>query len=102
MRRKKAQTIDEILSRLRAHMPRLREEYHVRSLSVFGSYVRGEQRKRSDIDLLVEYEKTPGLIGFVHLQYHLGDILGGKVDLVSKDGLKGRIGARILREGVPV
>ena len=102
MRRKKAQTIDEILARLRAEMPRLREEYKVRSLSVFGSYVRGKQRKRSDVDVLVEYEKTPGLIGFVHLQYHLGDILGAKVDLVSRGGLKGEIGARICEEAMPV
>lgn len=86
MRPKKATSIDEILSRLRAEMPRLQEEYNVRSLSVFGSYVRGDQKKRSDVDVLVEYEKTPGLIEFVHLQYHLGDILGAKVDLSLRTG----------------
>lgn len=102
MRAKKAATIDEILSRLRQEMPRLRKEYNVRSLSVFGSYVRGEQKKRSDVDMLVEYEKTPDLLQLVNLQYHLGDVLGVKVDLISRDALKGRIGARIVREEVPV
>lgn len=102
MRRRKAQTIDEILARLRAEMTRLREEYRVRSLSVFGSYVRGEQRKRSDVDMLVDYEKTPDLLELVRLQYDLGDVLGVKVDLIPRDALKGRIGARIVREEVPV
>jgi len=83
-------------------MPRLRKEYNVRSLSVFGSYVRGQQKKRSDVDVLVEYEKTPDLLELVNLQYHLGDILGVKVDLIPRRALKGEIGERILREQVPV
>jgi len=56
-------------------MPELRERYHVRSLDLFGSYVRGEESARSDLDVLVE---------FVVLQYHLSDLVGVKVDLVSR------------------
>ena len=83
-------------------MPRLKEEYNVRSLSVFGSYVRGEQGRKSDLDLLVEYDETPGLIEFVRLQYHLSDVVGVAVDLGTPGGLKGRIGRRIMGEQVSV
>jgi len=44
---------------LRGHMPELRQRYAVRSLGVFGSYVRGQQRQRSDLDTLVEFERAP-------------------------------------------
>jgi len=95
-------THEEILRILREHMPELCERYHVRSLDVFGSYVRGEQRPRSDLDVLVEYDEVPGLIEFVQLQFHLSDLVGVKVDLVSRGALRGRIGERILREKVEV
>ncbi|MBI3913583.1 MAG: nucleotidyltransferase domain-containing protein [Chloroflexi bacterium] len=44
---------------MRAHLPALRERYAVTSLGVFGSYVRGEQKKRSDLDVLVEFDRAP-------------------------------------------
>ncbi len=51
-------TLDEIKTKLRELMPVLRQKYHVRTLEVFGSYVRGEAREDSDLDLLVTFEKT--------------------------------------------
>jgi len=59
--------LDEVLSILRLHLPELREHYGVASLGVFGSTVRGQQRERSDVDLLVEFERTPTLFQLVHL-----------------------------------
>ena len=95
--------IEELLNTLRAHMPELRERYHVRSLWAFGSYVRGEAKRRSDLDLLVELDERPlSLLGFINLEHYLGDLLGVKVDLVERSVLRPAIGRRILEEVVPV
>ena len=87
---------------LRKHLPELRERYSVKTLGVFGSYVRGEQKKKSDLDVLVEFEETPTLLEFVHLKRHLGDLVGIPVDLVLKKTLKPNIGRHILAEVVSV
>lgn len=87
---------------LRESLPMLAEQYHVSTLELFGSYVRHEERKNSDLDVLVTFTKAPSLLKFVRLENHLSDILGVKVDLVMKDSLKPAIGKHILREVVPV
>ncbi len=87
---------------LREHMPELRERYHVKSLALFGSYVRGEARRKSDLDVLIEYFEAPGLFGFVELEDHLSDLLGVKVDLVMKSALRPHTGKRILTEAVGI
>ena len=94
--------VDRYLVTLRQHLPELAEKYRVRSLEVFGSYVRNEQTPDSDLDVLVTFDKAPGLLGYISLENHLSDMLGIKVDLVMKTALKPRIGQNILREAVPV
>ena len=88
----------ELIGILRAFLPELREHYGVRTLGLFGSYVRGDPRKSSDVDLLVEFDRTPSLLEFVELEQRLGDLLGVKVDLVMNGALKPSIGKRILSE----
>lgn len=92
--------LERFVSVLKRHTPELEEEFKVKSLGVFGSYVRGEQKEDSDLDVLVEFYEMPGLIEFGRLERHLSNILGVKVDLVPKDSLKPRIGERILNEVV--
>ena len=87
---------------LRNELPLLAEQYNVATLEVFGSYVRHEQQKNSDLDLLVTFSKPPSLLKYVRLENHLSDKMGVKVDLVMKDSLKPAIGKNILREAVPV
>lgn len=87
---------------LHAQLPMLAEQYNVATLEVFGSFVREEQRKGSDLDVLVTFTKTPSLLKFVRLENHLSDTLGVKVDLVMKDSLKPTTGKNILREAVAV
>ncbi len=67
---------------------------------MFSSYVRGEEKKRSDIDILVEFSEPVGLFEFMDMEEYLEKLLGVKVDLVSKKALKPRIGQRILKEVV--
>src|SRR5258706_1360267 len=75
-------------------------EYSVRELSVFGSAARGEMRPDSDIDLLVEFipEAKVDLLDHAGLMLDLSELLGRRVDLVSKKGLKPLIRASILEE----
>lgn len=88
--------------RLREEMPALAARYQVASLGLFGSYLHGTQRPDSDLDVLVSFRETPTLLRLVELENHLSDLLGVKVDLVLREALKPRIGARVLQEVVPV
>ena len=88
---------------LRQHLPALRERYGVRFLGVFGSYVRGEQRRGSDLDLLVEFDDRPlTLLQFIACEHYLSDLMEVKVDMVERNTLKPVIGRHILAEGVPL
>jgi uncharacterized protein len=63
------------------------EKYMIKSLAVFGSFARNDSNKRSDVDLLVEFFVSPGT-EFIDLADELEDILGRKVDLVSRGAIK--------------
>lgn len=76
----------------------LRSRYDVESLGVFGSVSRGEEKKGSDVDILVEFSVTPGFFKFIELEDFLSKLLGRKVDLVTKKALKPRIKNEILQE----
>jgi predicted nucleotidyltransferase len=93
---------EEIIRTLRAHLPELRQRYSISYLGVFGSYIRGEQKKKSDLDVLVEFSYPPTLFEFMAIEQQLGDLTGVKVDLVMKKTLKPNIGRYILAEVVPV
>ena len=97
-------TIDQIKEILRNHKEALKQNYQVKDIGIFGSYVRGEQKKKSDVDILVEFEVSSklSLLDFIGLENYLTDILGVKVDLVEKGTLKPRIGKHVLEEVVTV
>jgi len=97
-----SRNLDELLAKVRKLLPTLKEQYHVRTLEVFGSFVRGEEEGNSDLDLLVTFDETPTLFRFVALENQLSDILGVKVDLVMKDSLKPFIGKFVLEEARPI
>jgi predicted nucleotidyltransferase len=96
--------LDEIRGILGQRKEELRTKYGVKSIGIFGSYGRGEQKKRSDVDILVEFEESSdlSLLDFIGLESYLGLILGVKVDLVEKQTLKPRIGKHVLEEVVGV
>ena len=95
-------TLEQILDTLKRHLPDFEEAYSVKRLGVFGSYARGESLPKSDLDLLVEFDRAPTMFEFVRLERSLATLLGVKVDLVMKTALKPEIGKRILSEVVPV
>jgi hypothetical protein len=91
-------TLSEIKRILQGHKEELREKYRIKEIGIFGSYVRGEQKRRSDIDILVEFEKPIDFFMFLELEEYLSQLIGIKVDLVSKKALKPFIGKHILKE----
>ena len=80
-------SLQEIKQTLEGHKRRLFSEYPIKSLAIFGSFVRKEQNDSSDLDLLVEFSEKIG-VRFIDLAEELETILGFKVDLVSKNGIK--------------
>jgi hypothetical protein len=92
--------VDELKKILQNNKAVLKDEYGVIEIGLFGSYIKGNQKEASDVDILVEFEKAIDLFKFVHLKNHLSDLLGVNVDLVTKKALKPKIGERILRETV--
>ncbi|MEM3362659.1 MAG: nucleotidyltransferase family protein [Candidatus Anstonellaceae archaeon] len=97
---KKVKTLKEIRTILENLKPELAKKYKIKEIGVFGSWVRGEQKKSSDIDILVEFEENSGisLFDFIEIEDYLRKKVGIKVDLVEKKALKPYIGKNILRE----
>ncbi len=92
------QDIETIKAIIKRHKPEIVKKYHVSEIGVFGSYTREEQSQESDIDILVSFKKPIGFIKFMRLEFFLSELLGKKVDLVTKDALKPHIGQVILSE----
>ena len=78
------------------------KKYRVKSISLFGSYVRNEQKEESDIDFLVDFQERATLFDFVELQDSLSELLAKNVSIVSRRGLSKYIGPYILKEAEPI
>ncbi|MFQ5681474.1 MAG: nucleotidyltransferase family protein [Candidatus Omnitrophota bacterium] len=93
-------TVEKIKRVLKNHKKNFCARYGIKEVGLFGSFARGEQKKNSDIDILVEFKPHAriSLLGFIELENRLSDLLRAKVDLVEKSALKPRIGRHILRE----
>ncbi len=94
--------LDRLKKILKQNKRNLQQEFKVKELGVFGSYVRGEHKKNSDIDILVTFSRTPGLFDYIRVENRLSSILHQKVDLVMKGSLKRNIGRHVMREVVYV
>lgn len=89
----------DALKRLAALRPEL-DKLGIKSLAVFGSVARNTARDRSDIDLLVEFHRTPDLIEFAGVKLRLEELLGCRVDLVTRGGIRPEHRRRILKEAI--
>ena len=94
--------LEEIQKILAKHKKELYEKYKIEKMGIFGSFVRGEEREESDIDILVEFEDVPGLIKFIEVEEYLSKLLGRKVDLVRKPAIRKELRPKILKEVVYV
>jgi len=94
---KQEKVIKEEIKKILTENKDLLKSYRVKRIGLFGSYVKGQQREDSDIDVLVEVEGL-SLLDFVGLELRLSEIFGKKVDLVSIKALKPYIKPYILKE----
>ncbi len=88
----------ELTERLKGAKRYLSERYMISRLGVFGSYARGENSPESDIDIIIEFSKTPDLFEFFEIEEYLENVLHKKIDLVREAALKTQIKNRVLSE----
>ena len=93
-------TLNEISTILRQHSNVLAEKYGIAIVGIFGSYVRGEQKPGSDLDLLAEILRPISLLKLIGAELYLSDLLGVKVDLVPKRNIRKELREDILNEAV--
>lgn len=91
-------TLEEIKTIIKDHKAEVSRKYKVSEIGIFGSFVRGEQGRRSDIDILVDFYEIPDLFEFIELERYLQKLLRKKVDLVDKQGLRPQLKDIILKE----
>ncbi len=91
----------ECITRLKAALPFIRSEFGVKSLTLFGSMARGDNRDDSDVDICVEM--PPKAFRVIALKRYLQDLLGCDVDLVRRNpNLDYLLSNEIARDGIPV
>jgi predicted nucleotidyltransferase len=88
----------EIIKIIKNNKPEIESRYGVQLLGLFGSFVKERQRKKSDVDILVTFNRDIDLFEFLDLREFLEKKLGTKVDLVMATALMPTIGKRILAE----
>lgn len=91
----------DVIQRLTRDQKKL-EQYSIKSLSLFGSVARGEEKETSDIDILVSFDKPIGLFSFIELKDYLEEILGTQVDLVTEQALHPRLHNKIIEGSIHV
>jgi uncharacterized protein len=82
--------------------PELKERYKIESIGIFGSYSRGDQTKKSDLDVLVTFSEPIGVYKFVEVEEFIRRKLRVKIDLVQKGALLSMIKDQVLNEIVSV
>ncbi len=78
------------------------KEHKVTKAGVFGSYARGEDKKKSDIDILVEVSDDVSLLGFIRLKLILEKALNRKIDLIEYSLIRKELKERILNEEIRI
>ena len=89
---------EQIIKLLQQKKQILSKEYGIKTLGLFGSYSKNKQNKNSDIDILIEFNKSISLLQYLKLSNILSEYTGKKIDLVMKSAMKKNIGKEILKE----
>lgn len=90
--------LEEIKRKLKEMESLLKERFKVKKIAIFGSYAKKKEKKKSDIDLLVEFEEKADLFHLVGLSIFLEEKLGQKIDVVPKRSLRKEIKESVLKE----
>ncbi|HAX61712.1 MAG TPA: nucleotidyltransferase [Elusimicrobia bacterium] len=93
-------TFKEIKDIIQTHKDELRQKYKVKKIGIFGSYVRGIQTSKSDVDILVSFNETISLLKLAGLEMYLEDILGIKTEVVPKEDIRRELKNNILQSVV--
>jgi hypothetical protein len=93
---------EDVLAKLRELKPLLAARYKVREISLFGSFVRGEQDSRSDIDLLIEFDSEADLFDWIGVTLYLEEVFQRPVDIVPKHALREELRDIVLPQVVAV
>lgn len=90
--------LDQIKKVIKQHREELEKNFKVKTIAIFGSYVRNEQKGKSDIDILVEFKTSVSLLHIVSLENYFSDILGIKADVVPKKNIRKELRETIIKE----
>lgn len=88
-----------VIDVLRGHESEIKEGFADRRIGLFGSFVRGDEKETSDIDILVEFEE-PTFRNFMNLAFFLEELFGRRVDLLTPEGISHRIRPYVEKEVV--
>ena len=94
--------LNEIKEIIKQHRNIVADKYGIAVVSIFGSYVRGEQEQRSDIDLLADILRPISLLEMVGAEIYLSEVLGVKVDLIPKRAVREELREAIFKETVAI
>ncbi|HZJ84956.1 MAG TPA: nucleotidyltransferase family protein [Syntrophomonadaceae bacterium] len=92
-------TLQELKSQ-KANILAIAKKNGAKNVRVFGSVSKGEAKRNSDIDFLVEFDKGRSLFDLINMKLELEDLLGSEVDIVTENSLHKMIASRIIREAV--
>ncbi len=93
-------TLEEIRATLSKHKEELIQKYNIKEIGIFGSFVKGEQKNKSDIDILVEFNELPDIFLLIDLEDYLRKLLHKKVDLVRKEAIRPELKDVVSKEAI--
>ena len=102
MKGEKMSSLKSVKNSLISLKPYLQRKYNISSIALFGSYAREEQTDKSDIDILVDFKKTPDLLTFIEIEEFLKEKLKTTVDLIPQRKLKSQLKSQILNEAIKI
>lgn len=98
----KQKSLNRIIDLIQSLKETIRTEYKAEVVGIFGSFVRGEEKESSDIDILVKFNDDADLFDFMGLSIFLEEKLGRRVDVVPYDTVRPELKERIMKETITV
>ncbi len=95
-------SLEEIIEAIKKRKKVLEEKYKVKEIGIFGSYVRGEETEKSDVDILVDFYELPDVFNLLKLERSLRRTLKCRVDVVRKQAIRKELRDQILSEAIRI